>query len=63
MLSIGGQIRFPTMGMAGQICPNNWCNCYKKPGHGKDRCLKLHGKSPNFGKNQKSKGGQQGNQE
>ena len=63
MLSIGGQIRFPTMGMAGQICPNNWCNCYKKPGHGKDRCLKLHGKLPNFGKNRKSKGGQQGNQE
>ncbi|RVX15206.1 hypothetical protein CK203_008040 [Vitis vinifera] len=59
MLSIGGQIRFPTMGMAGQICPNNWCNCYKKPGHGKDRCLKLHGKLPNFGKNRKSKGGQQ----
>ena len=25
-----------------------WCNYYKKPGHTKDMCWKLHGRTPNF---------------
>ena len=29
---------------------NRQCNYYKQPGHEKDHCWKLHGKSPNFGK-------------
>ena len=37
---------------------NLWCNYYKKKGHIKDNCWKLHGKPPGMGRG----GGYKGNQ-